>query len=95
MIDNHADERLGCEQRVYAVERPLLAPPTNVAGQVFIEHPVAVPKEHVGKLVALQGAEQQQTQERRIGATVYAKARDQSEDAGIVALLSGSLDGVH
>src|SRR3989449_4968310 len=95
VIHDHADEGLGGEQRVHLPERAFLGTAGDVAGQEFIKHPVPVPEEHVREFVSFECAEEQQAEQRRIGAPMDAEAGDEREDPHVLPLVRRFLDGRH
>ena len=62
VIDDHADERLGGEQRVHFPEHAVSRTARDVSSQEFIKHPVPVPEKHVRQFMPFQRAEEQQPQ---------------------------------
>src|SRR5438445_270365 len=95
VIHDHADEGLGGEQRVHLPERAFLGAAGDVAGQEFIKHSMPVPEEHVREFVSFECAEEQQAEQRRIGATMDAEAGDEREDPHVLPLVRRFLDGRH
>ena len=93
MVDDHADKCPRSQQRIDLPEGALLNPGPNVSGEIIVKHPVLFAEEHIRELVAFQGAEEQQSEHRRIGAGANAIAGDERKNSIVIPLSGQLFDG--
>ena len=94
MVDDDTEEGSGGELRIDRAKGSIFDPPADVCFQQVVKHAVLPPEKHIGQLVAFQGAEEQQSEQRRVRSFSDSRTGQQSEQPGIVVVPRGFFRGL-